>query len=778
MTNLTFASEYASRGWPVFPVKAKGKTPLIKDWPNQATTDQSQVRAWWTQFPEASIGLATGKKAGLFVIDVDGEEGFESLKSLELPTTLNSRTGSGGEHLFFVCPNDREVRNRGRFLPGLDVRGTGGYVVLPPSVHESGESYRWLNKIDSEDCPEAILDIIAPPQKPVMPWAKKTPKRGLTINDVDELVAMTIPDTPECKDLVDKCYDDVLPESPANANVIERARLYLAKCEPAIDGEAGGNALLWAARAMVVGLELSDTDALSLLWSGFNPRCEPVYDRGNPKHVQQYKHKINEARTVSFNKPSGWLLNDDSPADDKDALASMLGNQFAETYSNRVYKHIIEAPEEVKDIEEDPPSPGFPLHCFPPQVREYIELVADVQVVDPAGVAMSVLVSSGGAMGNAFRLRLKGGFDVSPILWGAIISRSGSNKSGPFREIIKPLRIDVPLERLDHKMINPQGQLLIEDATTEAVLEVMSGSPRGLIMANGEGAGWVGSFDRYSQGSKKKVSVDETIWLKMWDCDTYQKNRKTDSENILIHNAACGVLVCIQPKKMAECFDPAQFASGLVPRLLVVYLPKQYRGWSEREMTEKDSQWWADIIMNLRATPFASQDPNTSEFFPNLITPSVMAKKQYIAEFNRIAKEIEDADEMTELFLGKAQGLIGRLALVLHGLGAACGMHKATDELSEQTMLSAIELMQYLVDQQIEVYNLAGENYAKKRIKETISAVKNNGGSMTARQLQRSNGKKYTSVAAAVRDLERLADSGLGEWNLAKKTFTANEKEA
>jgi len=305
---------------------------------------------------------------------------------------------------------------------------------------------------------------------------------------------------------------------------------------------------------------------------------------------------------------------------------------------------------------------------------------------------------------------------------------------------------------------------------------VLDNSPRGLIMANGEGAGWVGAFDRYSQGSKKKVSVDETVWLKMWDCDTYQKNRKTDSENILIHNASCGVLVCIQPKKMAECFDPSQFASGLVPRLLVVYLPKQFRRWSEREMTEEDSHWWKDTVMQLRAKPFAEQDPNTGEYFPNIIMPSVSAKNCYIKEFNRIAKDIEDANEMTELFLGKAQGVTGRIALVLHGLGAACGLHKIEEDLSEQTMLSAIEIMQYLVAQQMSVYNLAGESYAKKRVKETLAIVKDKGGSMTARDLQRKNGKKWSSVAIAERDLERLAESGMGEWNPSKKIFTIKEK--
>ena len=56
--------------------------------------------------------------------------------------------------------------------------------------------------------------------------------------------------------------------------------------------------------------ELSDNEAIELLWAEFNPRCEPVYDRSNVKHVFQYQHKVEEARSVPFDKPSGWLLAD------------------------------------------------------------------------------------------------------------------------------------------------------------------------------------------------------------------------------------------------------------------------------------------------------------------------------------------------------------------------------------------------------------------------------------------------------------------------------------
>ena len=179
--------------------------------------------------------------------------------------------------------------------------------------------------------------------------------------------------------------------------------------------------------------------------------------------------------------------------------------------------------------------------------------------------------------------------------------------------------------------------------------------------------------------------------------------------------------------------------------------------------------------MSLRSEPFAEQDPNTGEYFPNIINPSDSAKKCYINEFNRIAGEIQRSDEMTELFLGKSQGMMGRIALVLHGLGSACGLNEITDELSEQTMLSAIEIMRYLVDQQMSVYNLAGKTYAKRRMDDIIGRIREHGGSIIARDLQRGNCKKWPTVGAAALDLKHLADAGYGEWNQHGKKFTLKE---
>lgn len=159
---LNAALYYAAHSWPVFPLKAIGKTPLTAHGFKDATTDLDQVQQWWQTTPQANIGTPTGGRFD--VIDVDGPEGFWSLAELrhiECPadcctaTTCSpdrthilghpvlavAYTGGGGRHIL-IPPTGQG--NGTRIRPGVDYRGAGGYIVLPPSRHDSGRLYDWI----------------------------------------------------------------------------------------------------------------------------------------------------------------------------------------------------------------------------------------------------------------------------------------------------------------------------------------------------------------------------------------------------------------------------------------------------------------------------------------------------------------------------------------------------------------------------------------------------------------------------------------------------------
>jgi hypothetical protein len=134
-----------ARGWRVFPCEPGAKTPMIRDWPNKATADTVQILRWWSQWPNANIGIATGQ--GLEVLDVDysagGDKSMRQLReSGSFPTTPTVETARGCHHYFKGEGN----RNRVAILPGLDWRGEGGFVIAPPSIHPTGAVYKWSIK--------------------------------------------------------------------------------------------------------------------------------------------------------------------------------------------------------------------------------------------------------------------------------------------------------------------------------------------------------------------------------------------------------------------------------------------------------------------------------------------------------------------------------------------------------------------------------------------------------------------------------------------------------
>lgn len=156
-----------SRGLRVFPCRARDKRPLIEGWQTKASSNLSTILDSAEKYPGCNWGVATGPCSRVFVLDVDGPAGRSALAELErqhgrLPVTLTSRTGRG-EHRWFKYPNHFEVRGSvGKLGNGLDIRGAGGYVVVPPSTHESGHPYEWVNPAAAiEDAPNWLLDLVS-----------------------------------------------------------------------------------------------------------------------------------------------------------------------------------------------------------------------------------------------------------------------------------------------------------------------------------------------------------------------------------------------------------------------------------------------------------------------------------------------------------------------------------------------------------------------------------------------------------------------------------------
>lgn len=144
------ALEYAQAGYAVFPIKARGKTPLIKEWQKRATTDKNKISSWWDKWPQANIAIACGQiSRGLIVIDVDKKSGgLETVADWErengtLTSCQRSITGSGGFHYFYTSRISDQYTNKAGVYQGVDLRTDGGYIIAPPSLHPGGGVYQW-----------------------------------------------------------------------------------------------------------------------------------------------------------------------------------------------------------------------------------------------------------------------------------------------------------------------------------------------------------------------------------------------------------------------------------------------------------------------------------------------------------------------------------------------------------------------------------------------------------------------------------------------------------
>jgi len=160
-TMLKAALLYAARGHPVFPCGPQ-KKPLTEHGFKDATTDESQIRKWCAEWPTANIAIPTGAVSGFVALDID-PGGDDSLVELTrqygaLPETCAVKTGRGRQ-LWFENPSV-PVGCKAGFRRGLDFRGNGGYVIVPPSLHTNGKRYTFLNKSKLAKMPDWLIKVI------------------------------------------------------------------------------------------------------------------------------------------------------------------------------------------------------------------------------------------------------------------------------------------------------------------------------------------------------------------------------------------------------------------------------------------------------------------------------------------------------------------------------------------------------------------------------------------------------------------------------------------
>lgn len=163
--------ELAGFGFSVFPVKAKDKRPL-GPWERYRKEHAAHSElCLWERAPHLNGAIATGELSGIFVVDLDSEEGTREFYKKGFPRTPMVTTGKG-QHIYFRYPDFPVKNSAGKLGPGIDVRGEGGYVLAPGSIHPNGRTYEWYltpAKVDIAPAPEWLLDALVAPDPKVQP---------------------------------------------------------------------------------------------------------------------------------------------------------------------------------------------------------------------------------------------------------------------------------------------------------------------------------------------------------------------------------------------------------------------------------------------------------------------------------------------------------------------------------------------------------------------------------------------------------------------------------
>lgn len=169
MMDITaIVNEYIDSGWSVLPVKPEEKRPYMTNWLQYTKTRATKqtVNNWFSNLSGAGVGVVTGRVSNMVVLDVESDCPYPIEDLLKrYPTQMYSRTGSGGYHLFYQYPtNVSRVANRVGIFERVDLRADGGFIVLPPTVHPSGNRYTWIKRGVPGAFPVALLDLRSQPK--------------------------------------------------------------------------------------------------------------------------------------------------------------------------------------------------------------------------------------------------------------------------------------------------------------------------------------------------------------------------------------------------------------------------------------------------------------------------------------------------------------------------------------------------------------------------------------------------------------------------------------
>ena len=729
------ALEYAAAGLPVLPIwgvrpdgsclcnqpdcSSPGKHPhgrLAPQGSKDASSDPKVVQAWWRQAPDCNVAIATG--GHIVVIDLDGAEGIGNFAALSShygeSLTAEVETGGGGVHLYHskdpatLIGNQQDMKlSGGGRAKHVDVRGEGGYVVAPPSMHASGVRYGWSRDLDEMiSLPGWLLDLVRQDGEIWVPnvGSKISPR------DVppDEVIRIR----------------DALPHCPPNCSRDEWIHRVSMPLHDHFGGSDEGYDLWheWCAR----GEGLTTPNGKPAY--GGEHECWRIWRSFSAAH----RNPRGIATLFQYARTHGWVETD---VNGMPAPAAVVGGEEMVPWGD---------PDVPRELE---PSPRMDLdRAFPPELhwlRDFVRSISRLLQVPTEFPMMLVAGVATGAYGRVYELRLDGtDWAEQAPLWVICAFQSGAGKSPVFRPIIRPFREwDAAVDQADefaawearkdmaraelmlatkelqknadrarsNPVIADKLRSVLEDArreeqaandarprektilasslTTPSMVEFLQDHQERCLIADPEG----GVF-QYVLGGRTDIDKDIDPWVKAFSGDAIRQNRIGDrnrKRERRVERPCLAMALCTQVTSLGLFRDDYADGKGFLPRFMPAIFTSQLpeRAIVDGRVPADLAEQWRDLIHRLLAT-------TVPEIPHEIVLDGEGARllRGWMQDWLDRAHADEEADARSVVGYGspsgaKVRSFAMRLVLMMHVLSTPDPMGEPVDPATVRTVL-------------------------------------------------------------------------------------------
>lgn len=787
-TALEHALAYAGLGWRTAPIPAGQKYPGRNDWQAVATIDPTTITDWWNPAsPElwrrgddpTAYGacVVTGVTSGIFVLDIDPRHGGdETLADLEhehgdLPDTVECLTGGGGRHLYFKMPAGHVITNdqSGRLGPGLDVRGEGGQVVAPPTIHpDSGRPYEWeamgdpLGGVEPVDAPAWLIDLLTAEPEVV------TPRRR-------ERVGTSLSDRPGDRFEEETDWAEMLTGDGWTLHSVRNGRdgYYELWTRPGKLPRDGASASLYFKGGDVLKVFTPNAPGLAAeaTYSRFGYYAATKHGGDHGAAARTLGQQYDAQRPASATSlPTGPPSATATPAeiDEWESLEPIpLGEKFER--------------------------PDFPVDVFPEWVRHQVAQVADELQITPDLPAQLAITALSMAVAGRAHVQVNGPWTESLNTFTVTALPPGAGKSPAFRAMLAPLEEyeaelaeaaaetfnRVKLERdmiessldkakrkgeraealalqdeLNEKPLPVIPRLMVDDVTPEKLGEMLAEQSGRIALVSSEG----GLFDMMTGRYSDSSNLD--LYLQAWSQDTVRVDRVSGRE-LVIRRPTLTVGLTVQPRVIRKLADrPELQGRGLTARFMYS-VPADTVG--RRDLSRTST--WNEAVASMYARQIVGLSVQVERDFVEADERSVMmrftpdAREMFLAwrqDHERRLAPDGDLRFMAE-WVTKLQSTTARLAGLLHL--ARCS--NAYEPISGSTMAAAIRVGDYWEAHAKVVHDLWTVDDVMQKAVQLIEWVAEQGLSeFTTRDVQRGLRRSFEKVEQMTDPLNVLMDRG------------------